>query len=130
MPERERMIAAIKAHCRTLSSHDKEAWLDLWAEDAVLEDPVGVDIYRGLEALGGEFWKLIKALSPMKLWLSKEVIVCGHEAIGMLDGVVTQGGKIRRVGPIVDHFTFHEDGKIGMMRAFWNYGDYSRDNLK
>lgn len=121
MPSSETMIAAIQAHCRTLSGHDKDAWLALWAEDTVLEDPVGVDTYRGLESLRTTFWKLIDNLTPMKLWLERDVIVCGHEAIAILHGVVTSGGKLQRVGPIVDHFTFNDDGKIKTMRAFWKY---------
>lgn len=121
MPNPEAMIAAIQSHCRTLSNHDKEAWLALWAEDMVLEDPVGVDTYRGLDSLRTAFWKLIDNLSPMKLWLERDVIVCGNEAIAILHGVVTNEGKLQKVGPIVDHFTFNENGKIKTMRAFWKY---------
>lgn len=113
--------AAIAAHCRMLTAHDKEGWLALWSDDTVLEDPVGVDIYRGKDALRTTFWGLIEELSPMKLWLDREVIVCGDEAIGILFGVVTREGKLTKVGPIVDHFTFNDSGKITSMRAFWNY---------
>ena len=45
------MIATINSHCQTLSDHDKEGWLALWADDVILEDPVGVDTYRGLDGL-------------------------------------------------------------------------------
>lgn len=121
MPDAEEMVAAIKAHCRTLSEHDKEGWLDLWADDAVLEDPVGVDIYRGRDTLVSTFWGLIEQLSPMKLWLERDVIVCGDEAIGILNGVVSREGQLTRVGPIVDHFVFNAEGKISSMRAFWKY---------
>lgn len=115
------MIATIKSHCQTLSKHDKDGWLSLWAEDAVLEDPVGVDIYRGREKLGSTFWKLIDELTPMHLWLERDVIVCGNEAIAILHGVVSRDGGLRHVGPIVDHFTFNAEGKIQSMRAFWKY---------
>src|SRR5690606_13277904 len=101
--------------------HNKEGWLDLWAEDAILEDPVGVDIYPGKQILASRFWSLIEQLKPMKLWLDREVIVCGNEAIGILNGVVTRDGELTRVGPIVDHFVFNAEGKISSMRAFWKY---------
>jgi hypothetical protein len=104
-----------------LTAHDKEGWLALWAEDTVLEDPVGVDIYRGKDALATTFWGLIEQLAPMKLWLDRDVIVCGNEAIAILFGVVTRGGQLTRVGPIVDHFVFDDAGKITSMRAFWKY---------
>ena len=45
MPDANAIIAAINAHCETLSDHDKDGWLALWADDTVLEDPVGVDTY-------------------------------------------------------------------------------------
>lgn len=121
MPNAEDIGTTIKSHCRTLSEHDKEGWLSLWAEDTVLEDPVGVDIYCGRDALATTFWGLIEQLSPMKLWLERDVIVCGNEAIGILNGVVSKDGLLTRVGPIVDHFVFDEAGKITSMRAFWKY---------
>ena len=121
MPDANTIVAAISAHCQTLSDNDKEGWLALWADDAVLEDPVGVDTYRGKEGLRTTFWKMVEDLSPMKLWLERDVIVCGNEAIGILHGVVTREGAMQHVGPLVDHFTFDEAGKITMMRAFWKY---------
>ena len=121
MPDANEITAAIKAHCRTLSSGDREGWLSLWAEDAVLEDPVGIDTYAGKETLASTFWGLVEELQPMKLWLDRDVIVCGHEGIGILFGTVTRNGQLTRVGPIVDHFVFNDDGKIASMRAFWKY---------
>ena len=121
MPTAKDINATIQAHCDTLSDHDKEGWLALWADDTVLEDPVGVDTYRGIEGLRTSFWKLVDDLSPMKLWLERDVIVCGNEAIAILQGVVTREGAMQHVGPLVDHFTFNDEGKITMMRAFWKY---------
>ena len=121
MPDANEITAAIMAHCNTLSSGDKGGWLSLWADDAVLEDPVGVDTYSGKETLASTFWGLVEELQPMRLWLDRDVIVCGNEAIGILFGTVTSNGQLTRVGPIVDHFVFNDDGKIASMRAFWKY---------
>jgi hypothetical protein len=49
------------------------------------------------------------------------VIVCGNEAIAILAADVTRDGARHRVGPIVDHFVFGDDGKIKSMRAFWKH---------
>jgi len=121
VPNSEVIIASIKTHCGTLSARDKDGWLALWDKDAVLEDPVGVDIYRGRDTLATTFWALIEQLSPMKLWLERDVIVCGSEAVALLNGVVSKEGKLTRVGPIVDHFVFNDAGKVTSMRAFWKY---------
>ena len=77
--------------------------------------------FAALRAIGTTFWKMVEDLSPMKLWLEREVIVCGNEAIAILHGVVTREGAMQHVGPLVDHFTFNQEGKITMMRAFWKY---------
>ena len=37
---------------------------------------------------------------------------------------------MQHVGPLVDHFTFNDDGKITMMRAFWKYADVGRDRSR
>ena len=115
------IIATIKAHCDTLSDHDKEGWLALWADDTVLEDPVGVDTYRGIESLRTSFWKLVDDLSPMKLWLERDVIVCGNEAIAILQGVVTREGRCSTSVRWSITSPLTTNGKITMMRAFWKY---------
>jgi steroid Delta-isomerase len=119
MPHADAIIAAINDHCQTLSNHDQEGWLALWAEDTVLEDPVGVDTYTGIDSLRTTFWALVTDLSPMKLWIERDVVVCGNEAIAILQGVVTREGAMHHVGPLIDHFTFDDAGKISQMRAFW-----------
>jgi len=118
---KERMCAAIQAHCDTLSARDKDGWLALWSEDAILEDPVGTPPFEGKDALRTRFWKMIEAITPMHLWLEREPVICGDNAIAVLWGVVSPGGRLSRVGPIYDHFRFDEAGKFVSMRAFWTY---------
>jgi steroid delta-isomerase len=115
---------AIEAHCRTLSTLDKEGWLSIWADQAVLEDPVGVDTFRGKEVLSTTFWKLVEQTSPLQLKLRDEVIVCGQEAIAILSASSSWGGTTHDVGPLMDHFTFGPDGKITTMRAHWNFAKH------
>src|SRR5262249_1030584 len=121
MPNRAAMIAAIVTHCRALSAGDRAGWLSIWADDVILEDPVGVAPFHGLEALATDFWPIVESISPLRLQLEAEVIVCGHEAIAILAADITRAGAADRVAPIVDHFTFNPDGKIARMRAFWKY---------
>lgn len=121
MLDRKTIVDAIEAHCRLLSAGDKEGWLRLWASDTMLEDPVGMDVFSGRNELATTFWDMIEKISPMKLWLERDVIVCGNEAIAILFGVVSPNSQMRKVGPIVDHFVFNEEGEIASMRAFWKY---------
>ena len=64
MGERQMKVAAIETHCRTLTDQDKEGWLSIWADDAVLEDPVGVDTFRGIDTLRTTFWDIVELTSP------------------------------------------------------------------
>lgn len=121
MTDRNQIAHAIETHCRTLTEGDREGWLGIWAGDAVLEDPVGVDTFRGVEALRSNFWALVELTSPMRLELQDDIIVCGNEAISILSAESSWEGTTRDVGPLVDHFTFGPDGKISSMRAFWNF---------
>ncbi|MFV8816861.1 nuclear transport factor 2 family protein [Haliea sp. E17] len=119
MQHQDAIVRSIETHCHALSNNDKCAWLEIWAEDAVIEDPVGVSTYRGVAEIGTALWSEIEAISPMKLWLMEAVIVCGNEAIAILAADVKSGSGRRRVGPIVDHFIFDNAAKISQMRAFW-----------
>ena len=119
MQHQDVIISSIETHCQALSNNDKSAWLEIWAKDAVIEDPVGVSTYRGLEEISTALWSEIAAISPMKLWLVEEIIVCGNEAIAILAADVKSGWGRRKVGPIVDHFVFNNEAIISQMRAFW-----------
>jgi len=121
MPTREQIIVAIETHCRSITKNDKATWLQIWAEDVVIEDPVGVSTYCGLAAVGTAFWAEIEAINPIRLWLEEDIIICSNEAIAILAAEVGPGQPRRNVRPIVDHFTFNEEGKIVRMRAFFKY---------
>jgi hypothetical protein len=52
---RDRMLEAVEASPRRVAEHDKAGWLDLFARDAVVEDPVGSAPHRkGRRARGGD----------------------------------------------------------------------------
>ena len=121
MLDRKVMIDAIETHCRTLTNQDKEGWLRIWADDATLEDPAGVDTFRGVNTLRTAFWQLVELTSPLRLGLREEIIACGNEAVAILSAESSWGGTQRSVAPLVDHFTFGPDGKITAMRAHWNF---------
>lgn len=114
----EQMVAAVEEYCRAETEKDKQAWLALFAEDVLHEDPVGSgNVNRGLAALSS-FWDVI-AGSDVELWLEEPVIVCANEAIGLMRCRVGPKDQRWESGRIVDHFVFNEDGKITGVRAFW-----------
>jgi steroid delta-isomerase len=120
MPDRERMIAAVNTHCRATTEGDFDSWARIWAEDAVVEDPVGAPPHRGIEALTSTFWARSRNAAP-RLTLLQDVIVCGNEAIAIMSAEVGHESDRRTLAPVVDHFTFDDAAKIVGMRAFFNY---------
>lgn len=121
MPSRDHIVAAIGTHCRAENARDKETWLALFADDIVVEDPVGINTTRGIEALGTDFWASVERAEP-KLELLEDVIVCGNEAIAILSAEINQDGGRIMLKPIVVNFVYNEAGKVRHLRSFLNYG--------
>jgi steroid delta-isomerase len=121
MPDRDAMIAAVKTHCRASSEGDFDAWVQIWADDAVVEDPVGTPPHRGIETLRTTFWARSRNAAP-HLTLTEDVIVCGNEALAIMSVEIGPADNRRRLSPVIDHFTFDEHAKVTGMRAFFNYG--------
>lgn len=121
MADREAMIEAVQTHLRASTEGDFEQWRKIWSDDAVIEDPVGYGLYRGMEEISTKFWPQSRNASP-RLTLLEDVIVCGHEAIAIMSAEVGAEDARRVLQPVVDHFTFNEAGQITGMRAFFNFG--------
>lgn len=121
MPDKAQMIAAIETYCRAESEGDWDAFIALFADgdDVLHEDPVGYAKRHGREGLE-EIWGMAQA-GKVKLQLTGDVIVCGNEAMAMMRAETGPEGERRVTEPIVDHFTFDEDGKITSVRAFYNF---------
>ncbi|GGK59627.1 nuclear transport factor 2 family protein [Nocardia camponoti] len=118
------------AHAAGLASQaavrakDKAAWVALFAEDGIVEDPVGPSGFdpegvghRGHEAIGA-FWDKAIALTDSIEFRFTDSFACGNE--------IAFTGLIRTTlaGYVVDAegvFTYKvdEDGKIAALRAFW-----------
>lgn len=114
------MIEAVKTYCRAETEGDREAFMRLFADDVMHEDPVPLARRHGVEGLA-EIWEMSQA-SNVDLRLESDVIVCGNEAIGIMRAETGPPGQRRVIAPIIDHFVFNEDGKIASVRAFYNFG--------
>ena len=104
-------------------ARDKDAWLALFAEDAVVEDPIGPSHFdpegkghRGKEAIAAFF---DMAIAPSELDFSfRDSFVCGNEEanVGHID-IVAHGYRVRADG--VFTYRVNDDGKIVALRAYW-----------
>lgn len=93
--------------------------LALYADGAVVEDPVGTDPRTTTESLR-EFYGVIEPLSQTAELLTLRI--AGNEAAFHFSLVTHLGEQSMEIAPI-DVMTFDDDGKIRTMRAFWSQED-------
>lgn len=91
----------------------------LYAEDAVVEDPVGTAPHRGHEAIR-QFYAAIEGLEKRTELITARI--SGNSAAFHFTVVTTVGDNQVELSPI-DVMTF-EDGKITDMKAYWSQEDF------
>ena len=104
-------------------ARNKEAWLDLFADDAIVEDPIGPSHFdpegkghRGRDEISA-FWD--KAIAPNKLEFNfVDTFGCGNEEANVGTIVITTGGyQVRTEG--VFTYRVNDEGKLVALRAYW-----------
>ncbi|MGB5794936.1 MAG: nuclear transport factor 2 family protein [Mycolicibacter algericus] len=107
-----------------VSARDKEAWLSVFADDAIVEDPIGPSPFdpdgkghRGRDAISA-FWD--KAIAPTdKIEFNfVDSFACGNEEANIGSIVTTMAGhQITTDG--VFTYRVNDEGKLIALRAFW-----------
>lgn len=112
-------LAAVRAK-------DKTAWLDLFAEDAVIQDPVGVSPldpsglgHRGKAAIG-RFWDM--AIAPGQLETKiRESYPAGDECASVATFVNRLPNGVEIATDLVVVYRVDARGKIASLKAYWEY---------
>ncbi|MDT7547703.1 MAG: steroid Delta-isomerase [Actinomycetota bacterium] len=114
----QKSIAAVQAK-------DKAAWLALFADDAVVEDPVGPSFldesgqgHRGLDAIGAFFDNNIAPVESIRFDLA-DSFAAGDEVanVATIHMTLPGGATSRCEGVFV--YRVRTDGKLVSLRAFW-----------
>jgi ketosteroid isomerase-like protein len=114
----QRSIAAVQAK-------DKDAWVALFAEDGVVQDPVGKSFldetgegHRGHEAIGAFFEANIAPVESIRFELH-DSFAAGDEVanVATIHMTLPGGATTRCEGVFV--YRVREDGKLVSLRAFW-----------
>ena len=122
MSVEDNIRATVATYVERFSAGDREGWLDLFAPEATMEDPVGTELKRGRDEIGG-FWDQTRGISEqMALKMVQGPAVRGNEAAWAMEAHVTVGDTTI-IAPTIDVMTFDDDGRILTMRAFWADGD-------
>jgi ketosteroid isomerase-like protein len=114
----QKSIAAVQAK-------DRAAWLALFADDAVVEDPVGPSFldesgqgHRGLAAIGTFFDNNIAPVESIRFDLA-DSFAAGDEVanVATIHMTLPGGATSRCEGVFV--YRVRADGKLVSLRAFW-----------
>jgi ketosteroid isomerase-like protein len=102
---------------------DKDAWLALFADDAIVEDPIGPSHFdpegrghRGKAAIA-RFFDMAIAPSQLEFHFDK-TYVCGDEEANVGHIVIVASGY-RVVAEGVFTYRVNAEGKIVALRAYW-----------
>jgi steroid delta-isomerase len=112
----EKIVAAIETYVASFEKKELDTIVDLFAEDAWIEDPVGSERKVGRDALRAFYQAAIDM--NVKGTLESEIRVAGNEAAFAFTIAVDTGNGTLLIRPI-DTMTFNDDGKITSMRAYF-----------
>lgn len=117
---------AFARHVRAVQTRDREAFLANFAEDAVVEDPVGPSPldpegrgHRGHAAIGA-FWDALIAPGEVRFAIDR-AIVCGDEIanIGTISNRLPDGRTLSAEGVFV--YRVNAAGKLVSLKAYWDF---------
>lgn len=109
-------IRAVQTYVAGYAAGDVDTILSIFAEDAVLEDPVGTPVHQGKAALRAFF--LVGIEMEAKLHMLGDVRCAGDSAAFVFAVALKFEGVNKRI-EVIDVFRFDDEGKITEMRAYW-----------
>jgi len=122
MPTTDEMKAAVQAYTAAHTAGDIDGIIAVFAEDAVVADPVDKPAFVGHAAIREFFTGTHEFAESLELLVTGPIRAVDHFAAAPLRAVTSMGGSKFAVD-IIDVFTFDDDGKISDMKAYWTASD-------
>ena len=104
---------------------DREGWLALFADDAVVEDPVGPSFVdpegkgqHGKEAITAFYDNVVSQSESLKFTI-RQTIECGNEVANIGEIRITLPGNKVGTVQIANIYRVNSDGKLVSLRSFW-----------
>jgi len=123
--DRSARAASLRSRA-AVQARDKDAWLALFADDAVVQDPVGVSPldetglgHRGTEAIA-RFWDTVIAANPVRMDIISSH-AGGDEVANVLTITTTFPDGATASTELVAVYRVRDDGKVLSLRAFWEF---------
>jgi steroid delta-isomerase len=119
----EQVEAAVEEYFDAVGAFDVQRYVNNFAPDGVLEDPVGTPPVQGTAALTAFITNIIAPFQEIKHKI-QDINVCGNEAAvnWKLHLTTTTGKKITIDGMGI--FSFNQQGKLQSVREFWDLADF------
>ena len=116
MPSAEQITATVNRYISLVNSGTADQLVELYADDATVEDPVGGEVHIGRQAIHG-FYSVMQAVQRECELVTLRV--AGHEAAFHFTLKITAGESRMLIEPI-ETMVFDGDGKISAMKAYWS----------
>ena len=119
-PARDTAMRSMQA----VEAGDRETWLGLFADDAVVEDPIGPSAFdpegkghRGADAIAA-FWDNVISQAPVRFAI-RESYAAGNECanVGTVSIHLPDGSRAIVEG--VYTYRLDEAGRVAALRAYW-----------
>eukprot|EP00931_Biecheleriopsis_adriatica_P109903 TRINITY_DN84175_c0_g1_i1.p2 TRINITY_DN84175_c0_g1~~TRINITY_DN84175_c0_g1_i1.p2 ORF type:complete len:166 (+),score=26.89 TRINITY_DN84175_c0_g1_i1:68-565(+) len=122
-PSEVEMLATIQAYLAAITASNRTAYLAVFAQDALLQDPVGSRKHRGLEKIGQFFDELVNIAdsNTLELWDKPRFVPC--EAIFQFRSILVNGTERQQICPI-DHVVFNQKAQFTLLRGFWRDANF------
>jgi ketosteroid isomerase-like protein len=106
-------------------ARDREGWLGLFADDAVVEDPVGPSMLdpegkgRVGKAAITDFYDNVITTSEKIEFTIRDSVECGNEVANVGQIRITMPGGGVAIVPIVNIYKVNDAGQLVSLRSFW-----------
>lgn len=117
MPEADHIRQVYDRYLERVTRGDIDGIVELYADDATIEDPIGSELRRGRDAIRA-FYEASAGRIVMKR--SGPVRVAGNEAATPLCVLMGPEGQ-RSALDVISTMVFDEAGRIAAMRAYWSF---------
>ncbi len=134
----EKVYQLIKSSPEIVGRHDREAWLGLFSQSAVVQDPVGAGPNRkgqgvrdGRDELA-RFYDIFIASNDIKFTVNQDIVI-GNEAVrDILISTVMPNGASCEIPALVKYSVIEEGGelKIDKLNAHWDLSKNSLNMIK
>lgn len=110
--ESSEKIAAVHKYVEAFDKADMALIKEIYADDAIVEDPVGTDLHVGIDAVCAFYEGALSSGAKLALTGPPR---CAGNAVAFPFQVQMPGMAI----DIIDVFEFDDAGKVNSMKAYW-----------